>query len=272
MGSEMCIRDRYATTIFNASFFAGLEFEEYQSHSIYFSRYPYGREATISWPAPALKIHNPTPYGVLVWPTTTNSGITVELFSTKWVDVEQSGQWEGSVGVACTRVTTERTRTFLDGEVDVDSVIATYRQEGIACDGTETVDPDAPTTTTTTIDPDAPTTTVDPNAPTTTVDPDAPTTTVDPNAPTTSVDPDTPTTTVDPDANAPTTSVDPDAATTTTTTTTIVEGTDETTTAPEVTTTAPPAPEETTTTVAPETTITVAPEVEPAPVAGDDDA
>ena len=134
---------QFATTIFNASFFAGLEFDAYQSHSIYFSRYPYGREATISWPAPHLKIHNPTPHAVLIWPTSTTNSVTVDLYSTKWADVEQTGQWEQTIQVACTRVTTERTRTLLeDGEEIVDTVFATYRPEGIACDGTETQNPD----------------------------------------------------------------------------------------------------------------------------------
>lgn len=217
---------QYATTIFNASFFAGLEFERYQSHSIYFSRYPYGREATISWPAPQLEIHNPTPYGILIWPTATDRSITVELYSTKWVDAEQTGQWEGLVGVACTKVTTERTRTFLDGEVDVDTVVAQYRKEGIACDGTETVNPNDPTTTTTTIDPDAPTTTVDPNAPTTSVDPNAPTTTATTAAPgetttTTAATTETTTTTTTTTTSAP-------AETTTTAETTVAPDTGET--------------------------------------------
>ena len=207
---------QYATTLFNSAFFAGLEFEEYQSHSIYFSRYPYGREATISWPAPALKISNPTPYAILVWPTATDRSVTVDLYSTKWVDVEQTGQWERAVGEACTRVFTERTRTFLEEEAEplVDTVFATYREEGIACDGTETVDPDAPTTT---IDPNAPTTTIDPNAPTTTVDPSAPTTTVDPSAPTVETTTTT-TTTIEPPAS----SEPPETSSTTTTTTTVV--------------------------------------------------
>ncbi len=134
---------QFATTIFNAAFFAGLEFEEYQAHSIYFSRYPYGREATISWPRPHLKIHNPTPYGILIWPTSTSNSVTVDLYSTKWVDVEQTGQWSNAVQAACTRVTTERTRTWIDEErVEVDTVFATYRPEGIACDGSETQNPD----------------------------------------------------------------------------------------------------------------------------------
>ena len=135
---------QFATTLFNAAFFGGLEFDAYQAHSIYFSRYPYGREATISWPAPALIISNPTPYPVMIWPTSTSSSVTVDLYSTPWVEVEQTGQFESVVGVACTRVVTERTRTFIDdNSTDVDTVFATYRPEGIACDGTETDDPDA---------------------------------------------------------------------------------------------------------------------------------
>ena len=50
---------QFATTIFNAAFFAGLDFVEYQSHSLQFSRYPAGREATISWPEPDLVFENP---------------------------------------------------------------------------------------------------------------------------------------------------------------------------------------------------------------------
>ena len=46
---------QFATTLFNAAFFAGLDIPEYQSHSIYITRYPYGREATLSYPAPDLE-------------------------------------------------------------------------------------------------------------------------------------------------------------------------------------------------------------------------
>jgi vancomycin resistance protein YoaR len=125
---------QFATTLFNAAFFAGLDFEEYQSHSIYISRYPYGREATLSYPAPDLEIANPTPYGVLIWPTYTGSSITVTLWSTPTVSVEQTGQSESPAG-NCTRVTTQRTRTSLgSGERRVDTVFATYRPgEGVDC-------------------------------------------------------------------------------------------------------------------------------------------
>jgi hypothetical protein len=138
---------QYATTVFNAAFFAGLDFGEYQSHSIYISRYPFGREATVSFPAPDLQIVNTTPYGVLLWPTTNDDSITVRLYSTAYVTAEQTAQTSRTEGTACTRVHTERTRTYVDdGRVEVDSVTARYRPEGINCAGGST----RPTTTTTT--------------------------------------------------------------------------------------------------------------------------
>ena len=138
---------QYATTLFNAAFFAGLDFGEYQSHSIYIGRYPYGREATVSYPAPDLQIVNNTPYGVLVWPTVTENSITVRLYSTRSVFAEQTGQTSMPHGLVCTNVFTERTRTFVtDGRREVDTVFARYHPEGMLCDGTPSV-----STTTTTI-------------------------------------------------------------------------------------------------------------------------
>ena len=140
---------QYATTLFNAAFFAGLEFIDYQSHSIYLSRYPYGREATVSFPAPDLVIENNTPYGVMLWPTTADDSITVRLYSTPWVLAEQTNQWSEARGTSCTRVVTERTRTWLeDGRSETDTVRALYRPEGLNCDG-------SPSVTTTTIAPES---------------------------------------------------------------------------------------------------------------------
>ena len=144
---------QYATTLFNAAFFAGLDYGEYQAHSIYIDRYPYGREATVNWQHPDLEIINNTPYGILIWPTTDTDSITVKLFSTKWVEGEQTGQSERREGVSCTRVTTERTRTWIeDGRTEIDFVTARYRPEGRNCDGSNS-DPTATTTTTSTVPP-----------------------------------------------------------------------------------------------------------------------
>ena len=51
--------------MFNAAYFSGMKILEHHPHSFWISRYPPGREATVSWPEPDLKWQNNTPYGVL---------------------------------------------------------------------------------------------------------------------------------------------------------------------------------------------------------------
>ena len=124
---------QFATTLFNAAWFAGLEFGEYQSHSLAISRYPKGRDATLGFPNPDLVIKNPSPYGVMIWPTYTDQEIRVTLYSTKWVDVKATGQ-DARPNGACTLYNTRRQRTFLDGRVVNDATKAQYRSgEGQLC-------------------------------------------------------------------------------------------------------------------------------------------
>ena len=124
---------QFATTLFNAALFAGLDFGEYQSHSIYISRYPRGHEATISWEHPDLQIVNSSEYGVMLWPEYTDTSITVRLYSTRHIDVVVGEPSASSAG-NCTRWTTPRTRTYPDGRVENDTVGATYRPaEGVNC-------------------------------------------------------------------------------------------------------------------------------------------
>ena len=124
---------QFATTLFNAALYAGLDFGEYQSHSLYISRYPKGHEATISYPNPDLQIVNNTQYGVLIWPEYTDTSITVRLYSTRHIDVVVGEPTSSSAG-RCTRWTTPRTRTYPDGRVERDTVGATYRPgEGVDC-------------------------------------------------------------------------------------------------------------------------------------------
>lgn len=133
---------QFATTIFNAAFFAGLDINEYRSHSLYFSRYPYGREATISNPAPDLVMTNTTAYPVLIWTSYTDTSITVSMFSTKNVEVAEIDQRSSSRG-ACTHVETDRQRTYPDGRVVVDTFIADYRPaDGIDCNGNPIPEPE----------------------------------------------------------------------------------------------------------------------------------
>ncbi len=80
-----------ATTTFNAIFFAGLKDVEHHPHTLYFTRYPAGREATVSWPNLDLRFQNDTRYGVLMQAFTSRLGdgsgsITVRVWSTKTYD------------------------------------------------------------------------------------------------------------------------------------------------------------------------------------------
>jgi vancomycin resistance protein YoaR len=165
---------QFATTLFNAAFFAGLEFPEYQSHSIYISRYPYGREATLNYPHPDLKIRNTTPYGILIWPTYSSGAISVTLYSTEHWDVTQTNQTKAPQGV-CTRVRTERKRTAPDGKSKTDAVFATYRpEEGVNCSGERTATTTTAKPTTTTVKPPAATSSTAPPPPSPTTATSAP--------------------------------------------------------------------------------------------------
>ena len=126
---------QFATTIFNAAYFAGLDFVQYQAHSLYFSRYPYGREATISNPAPDLVFENTTDYPVLIWTSYTPSSITVSMYSTKNIEVEQVATRTSSRN-QCTYVETDRERVYADGRTEIDTFWALYRPaDGIDCNG-----------------------------------------------------------------------------------------------------------------------------------------
>jgi vancomycin resistance protein YoaR len=134
---------QFATTTFNAAYFAGLDIVEYQAHSEWFSRYPRGREATMGHPAPDLKIHNNTPYGIMIRTSHTATSVTVTLWSTPYITAEQTGISESPAGVGCTTVTTTRTRTWLDDRhTETDTFRATYRNVAdINCQGQPIVPP-----------------------------------------------------------------------------------------------------------------------------------
>ena len=126
---------QFITTLFTAAFNAGMEFPEYQAHSIDIARYREGVDATISWPKPDFKFRNPNPYAVLLWPTVTEESVTVSLYSTAYAEVEWTNRYD-TPRRFCTLRTTERSRTYSDGTVLRDSVAALYQpREGINCDG-----------------------------------------------------------------------------------------------------------------------------------------
>lgn len=76
-----------STTIFNAAFFAGVQLDAWTPHYYYISRYPEGREATISWPDLHNKFTNTTDGGILVQVAATDTSITVSFWGTKKYDI-----------------------------------------------------------------------------------------------------------------------------------------------------------------------------------------
>ncbi|MFC8846519.1 MULTISPECIES: VanW family protein [unclassified Micromonospora] len=77
---------QFTTTLFNATYYAGLEDVEHKPHSYWFSRYPPVIESTIFWPNLDFKFRNNTKYGVLIDTSTTASSVTVSIWSTKIYD------------------------------------------------------------------------------------------------------------------------------------------------------------------------------------------
>lgn len=70
-----------ATTTFNAAFFAGLKLIAHTPHSFWISRYPKGREATVSWGGPELIFENNWDAPIVILTHTDDSGITVRMLS-----------------------------------------------------------------------------------------------------------------------------------------------------------------------------------------------
>jgi vancomycin resistance protein YoaR len=79
---------QFATTIYNAAYFAGMTDIEHKEHSYYISRYPPAREATVFEGAIDVKFRNDSPTGILIQTQWTPSSITVTFWGTKHVDVE----------------------------------------------------------------------------------------------------------------------------------------------------------------------------------------
>jgi vancomycin resistance protein YoaR len=79
---------QFATTLYNATYFAGMTDIEHKEHSYYISRYPAAREATVFEGAIDVKFRNDSPTGILIQTAWTPSSITVTLWGTKHVDVE----------------------------------------------------------------------------------------------------------------------------------------------------------------------------------------
>jgi len=76
VGGGIC---QYATTLFNAVFFAGLPVVERRAHSLYISHYPIGRDATVAWGAIDFRFRNDTGRAVMIRSWVDGAALTVAL-------------------------------------------------------------------------------------------------------------------------------------------------------------------------------------------------
>ncbi|TCP57303.1 vancomycin resistance protein YoaR [Tamaricihabitans halophyticus] len=101
---------QFATTLYNASYFAGMKDVEHKEHSYYISRYPEAREATVYQGEGGaslidLKFENTASTGVAIQTEWTSSSITVKLWGTKKYDVSSdTGERSGKVPPPTKRV------------------------------------------------------------------------------------------------------------------------------------------------------------------------
>ncbi|MEZ5175794.1 MAG: VanW family protein [Acidimicrobiia bacterium] len=86
---------QFGTTFFNAVFFSCLEDVEHQPHSLYFPRYPMGREATLGVPGPDVVFRNNTNAPVIIKTAYTTTSVTVRMYG-------------DNGGLICTDVTHEK--------------------------------------------------------------------------------------------------------------------------------------------------------------------
>ncbi|HEY7592779.1 MAG TPA: VanW family protein [Actinophytocola sp.] len=84
---------QFATTLYNAAYFAAMTDAGHKEHSYYISRYPAAREATVFQNPDGssvidLKFTNESPTGVAIQTIWTSSSITVKIWGTKHYEVE----------------------------------------------------------------------------------------------------------------------------------------------------------------------------------------
>jgi vancomycin resistance protein YoaR len=79
---------QFATTLYNAAYFAGMTDVKHKEHSFYISRYPEGREATVFEGLIDLVFRNDAPTGALIETSWTPTSVTVRIWGTKNYDVE----------------------------------------------------------------------------------------------------------------------------------------------------------------------------------------
>ncbi len=89
---------QFITTLHNAVYWGGYEIVSSKPHSIYFSRYPIGIEATINWPYVDYIFRNDTDHSVMIDVEYTDTSITVRILGSNYGRIAV-GEHRGSTSV-----------------------------------------------------------------------------------------------------------------------------------------------------------------------------
>ncbi|MDN4477671.1 VanW family protein [Demequina sp. SYSU T00039] len=136
-----------STTAYNAGYFAGMDDIAHRPHSVYFQRYPAGRESTLFIGSINMVFENSTPYSLVMSAYIEDAKLTVEIWSTPYYTVKTSASARTNVTPITTvelddpdceaypggedgfTITNTRER-YVDGElVDRKSLTWTYRPD-----------------------------------------------------------------------------------------------------------------------------------------------
>jgi hypothetical protein len=117
---------QFATTLYNAVFFAGLEDVYHRPHSIWFSRYPMGREATLGYLSPDVQFKNDTDFPITIEVSSTSTQITVSIVGRTSVVGVKSIRKGNATTKDGGRVTIKRIISFMDGHTESQSWAHTY--------------------------------------------------------------------------------------------------------------------------------------------------
>ena len=118
---------QFATTLYNAIFFGAYDDVFHRPHSLYFTRYPVVREATLGYPGPDVRFRNDTAYPVTIDTEHTATSVTVRLIGNN--EGRSVATW--LVGDAVTpseggKATVYRSITHANGAASVESWTHTY--------------------------------------------------------------------------------------------------------------------------------------------------
>ncbi len=125
---------QFATTFYNAVFLGGYEDWYHRPHSLYFSRYPVGREATLGYPGPDVQFRNDTAFPITIRTEHTATSVTVKLYGDnegRTVSTYTEGVVSNSKGG---KATVYRTITYANGSSKTQKWTHTYKVPGDADD------------------------------------------------------------------------------------------------------------------------------------------